>query len=227
MKTLPWVKDVKGQLEKGENGTPHIQGYLHTTQVRVSQIKHELPRAHIEIAKNLVALRQYAVKKDTRVADIPTTRVASQKDVQNTIIEILLEQSSTFEHPQYLHWCLTSGTIFTPSHRLEILSRAESLMDEAVRRLILSGCYGIEFVMSNPQVRNSFKRFLPEIILRQIAENKRLSVSINAASIQDQPNPGDESDGAPPCAERSSQGNESLQGEDDCEEGSINSEASD
>ena len=34
LKQLPWVKDVKGQLEKGEEGTTHIQEILHTNQVR-------------------------------------------------------------------------------------------------------------------------------------------------------------------------------------------------
>lgn len=63
-----WVKEAVGQLERGESGTPHIQGLLRTTQVRFAQVKKLFPRAHIEVARNANALAKYVQKEDTRVA---------------------------------------------------------------------------------------------------------------------------------------------------------------
>lgn len=59
---------VDGQLEKGENGTPHYQLILKTPQVRFSAVKKAFPRAHIEVARNVQALEQYVKKDETRVS---------------------------------------------------------------------------------------------------------------------------------------------------------------
>jgi len=61
---------VEGQLEQGENGTPHYQLLLQTGQVRFSLVKKAFPRAHIEVAKNVSALKKYVQKEDTRVASL-------------------------------------------------------------------------------------------------------------------------------------------------------------
>ena len=61
---------VEGQLEKGENGTPHYQLSVRTPQVRFSLVKKVFPRAHIEIARNSSALSAYVQKLDTRVAPL-------------------------------------------------------------------------------------------------------------------------------------------------------------
>lgn len=43
-----FLRTVRGQEEIGANGTLHIQGYAHTDQVRLSQLKTWLPRAHFQ-----------------------------------------------------------------------------------------------------------------------------------------------------------------------------------
>lgn len=43
-----WLRRVRGQDERGENGTLHIQAYANTDQVRMSQLKTWLPRAHFK-----------------------------------------------------------------------------------------------------------------------------------------------------------------------------------
>lgn len=62
-----WVKLVKCQDEVGDNGTLHIQGAVNTTQVRFSQVKNWLSRAHIEIARDKSALLKYVEKSETAV----------------------------------------------------------------------------------------------------------------------------------------------------------------
>ena len=44
---------------------------LKTPHIRFSAIKKQFPRAHIEIARNPIALQQYVVKTETRVGELP------------------------------------------------------------------------------------------------------------------------------------------------------------
>lgn len=64
-----WVRIIKGQDEIGESGTLHLQMALNTAQVRMSQVKQWLPRAHIEAARNANALANYVSKDKTAVAN--------------------------------------------------------------------------------------------------------------------------------------------------------------
>jgi len=57
-----WYQD-----EIGETGTPHIQCCLNTKQVRFAAIKNLFPRAHIEMARNENACKQYCQKHATSV----------------------------------------------------------------------------------------------------------------------------------------------------------------
>ena len=79
---LHWVKEVTGQLEKGEEGTLHIQGMVRTQSVRFAALKKALPRAHIEIARCPAALAKYVSKVETRIAPLALIRTANQNDVQ-------------------------------------------------------------------------------------------------------------------------------------------------
>lgn len=62
-----FVKKVMYQDEIGEGGTLHIQGYANTAQVRLSQLKKWLPRAHLEVARDKNALMKYVQKAETSV----------------------------------------------------------------------------------------------------------------------------------------------------------------
>lgn len=62
---------VEGQKEKGAEGTSHYQLFLQTPQVRFSAIKKAFPRAHIEVARNIAALKAYVHKADTREGELP------------------------------------------------------------------------------------------------------------------------------------------------------------
>jgi len=65
---------VTGQLEKGENGTPHYQLHLQTPQIRFSAVKKAFPRAHIEVARNVQALETYVNKEETRFGVLPSSQ---------------------------------------------------------------------------------------------------------------------------------------------------------
>lgn len=164
LKGLHWVKEVVGQLEKGAEGTPHIQGMIKTQSVRFTQVKKALPRAHIEPAKNPAALKQYVQKEETRVAQMPTAKVATASDLQQEIYSELLYCGTTW----YKTWTpdLDSFEENLRKHHLQITEMWEAHLDAAVKSLIKQGYYGIEFVVSNNQIRNAFKKYLPEIIYR-------------------------------------------------------------
>lgn len=160
-----WVKKVMGQLEKGENETPHIQGMLNTDHVRFSQIKKALPRAHIEVARKPAALANYVQKEDTRLAPLPTTRVATQADIQRECLSLALSdyKKNLLKDPEtqdeFYNWlCL---------HNLQYKAWSENLIDASVKKLVREGFYGIEFVMCNPQVRMAFKKYFCEIVIRE------------------------------------------------------------
>lgn len=64
-----WLRMIRGQEELGANGTLHYQLAVNTQQIRASQIKEWLPRAHIEVARNPNALANYVNKDNTAVPD--------------------------------------------------------------------------------------------------------------------------------------------------------------
>lgn len=170
LKDQKWVRSVEGQMEQGENGTPHIQGMLRTLSVRFSQIKKALPRAHIEAARSPQALAKYVAKEDTRVSTIPTAKVATQSDVQKRILKLTLERYLELGHEnvkdRFYEWLknIKHSKLLRTEH---VVQSPDYWIDLAVSELIEEGFYGIEFVMSNPQVRSAFKNYFAAIIIRQ------------------------------------------------------------
>lgn len=192
IKVHHWVKEAVGQLEKGAEGTPHIQGMLKTEYIRFAQVKKALPRAHIEAAKNQAALTKYVQKEDTRVAVLQQqTKLADNKKVQETLTTIV-EQTLTYKQygspdmwiinkPQLDNRSrLTFTREFIPKidhnpldyvaeqNEQWIQKNADSLIDDAVNRLIREGYYGIETVICNNQVRSGIKKYLTSIIIRHV-----------------------------------------------------------
>lgn len=189
-KLLNWVKDVQGQLEQGENKTPHVQGLLKTEYIRFAQVKKAFPRAHIEPAKNKHALAQYVQKEETRLATIETTKVASPQIVQQRLTSIVgdrifhkgfpVRYFEIYDKDCRRHWA--SEVLFEEEqnqfienvkrNRKWIHENADKLIDEVVSTLIEEGYYGIEFVIANNQVRNGYKKFISSIIIRHYASSQ-------------------------------------------------------
>ncbi len=61
-------KDFAAQEEIGKlTGTPHIQGFLYFNNAKsYTAVQHLIPRAHIEVAKKIIAAKRYCLKSDTR-----------------------------------------------------------------------------------------------------------------------------------------------------------------
>lgn len=170
LKHAHFVREAVGQMEKGENGTPHLQGMVKTTSVRFSQMKRALTRAHIEAARSAAALAKYVVKEETRVSTIPTTKVATQADVQKTILNLTLTRYLELgnENNKELFYAWLRNIKYSKLLKLEDqIFSVDYWIDTAVNNLIVEGFYGIEFVMSNPQVRSAFKNYFAAIIIRQ------------------------------------------------------------
>lgn len=163
LKSAHWVREVSGQIEKGDQEqTPHLQGMVRTLSVRFSQVKKALPRAHIEAARSPGALARYVAKEDTRVAALPTVRVATQADVQRALLKEIRENPNFDKYEWNGYYFLD----FLATKGWKIEKDWEYWTDRAVNRLIREGYYGVEFVMSNPQVRTAFKKYFVAILYR-------------------------------------------------------------
>lgn len=215
---LHWVVEAKGQLEQGEAGTRHIQGFLKTQQVRFSQVKKAFPRAHIEVARNPAALAKYVVKEDTRIQVLEQeTRVANPKLIQTSltdkVLEILIHKGNpciytrapdktwkrevrdwpdgyepTDRQDRQTTWLITRNKDYLKAH-------AESLVDEVVESLIESGYMMVEFIMANNQVRTAYKKYLPSICIRNASQTPPSQEDdSSSASSPESPSPAFEDD---------------------------------
>lgn len=163
-KMLHWVKDVIGQLERGECGTLHIQGILKTDKVRFAQVKKAFPRAHIEVARNEIALTNYCGKEETRVASIVAAKVATASDIQSELLNRVMIWLEDHYPGKSLH---------DREVEMMITKHWETFLDSAVNVLICKGYYGAEFSVCNPQIRSAYRRYMYSMLKRQMdAEEK-------------------------------------------------------
>lgn len=192
-KHAPFVKEVKGQIERGEEGTRHIQGMLKTDRVRFSAVKKILPRAHIEIAKNALALEKYVMKAETREAPLKQSRreilVATPEVVQSALYDSFY--NIVFDYDLIPQWegmfkeklvfklkeratplCTKSPVNFMKILKQEYLwatymdMNKEKIMNDTYGFLIQRGYYNTEFMKENNLVNNAFKNNLLNIIIR-------------------------------------------------------------
>lgn len=167
LRTLHWVREVVGQVERGENGTPHIQGMVKTLSVRFAQLKKVLPRGHIEKARSETALKKYVQKDETRIAQLRQAKVATLIDVQQTCLTVAL--MFCYQQNPEADPLDTDELDLIEKSEYAIANNWEQILDRAVRMLIYQGYYGVEFVVSNPQVRTAFRKYLPAILYRTYA----------------------------------------------------------
>lgn len=145
-----WI--VVGQLEKGENGTPHYQLMLKTPQVRFSAVKKLFPRAHIEKARNSAALGTYVQKEETRIGELV------ENNEMYPTLQTAFDMFSSWLHNRVLHNIDANYQSFTPEVWLD-------KFDAFCAAKITEG-YVLETLAVNPQVRSSIKKFGCEIYIR-------------------------------------------------------------
>lgn len=160
---------VDGQLEKGENGTPHYQLIVKTGQVRFSAVKKAFPRAHIEVARNVQALEQYVHKEDTREGELVSSndKYPSVSKLWDLFFEFVDRQ--------------TDKTL-----QKEFWSEDKFLeeFDLCIRDLIVRGYY-VESMAVNPQIRACVKKFGRELLIRSQSVRRQTDSQTDVESISE------------------------------------------
>lgn len=144
---------VEGQLEKGKDGTPHYQLMVKTPQVRFSAVKKAFARAHIEPARDSIAVSKYVVKEETRVGALPLTQ--ARYPSMSKLWEMMtvwwdareMKISEEIENGESLEECLMR------------------VFDRAIGDFVMEG-YFVESMAVNPQVRGEWKKFWNCILIR-------------------------------------------------------------
>jgi len=144
---------LEGQYEVGEEGTRHFQGMLKTPQVRFAAVKKVFPRAHIEVARNEQALKNYVHKVDSRV-DVYTPGAVP------TIFQYQAEVAAKWIPEE---WEKRKVNIKDQDKLDECAMR---YLDSIVEDDIISGKRGCEWIAINPMWRSSWKKFWASIITR-------------------------------------------------------------
>lgn len=178
--------ELKGQYERGQEGTFHYQGMLTTPQVRFAAVKKVYRRAHIQVARNKHALENYVRKEETREALVESVSIPSIFEYQ-TIIAKKWRDEKFEEYRKQLP-------------RKDYDDIAMLYLDSLVAEDIANGQRGAEWIASNPMWRNAWKKFWRVIIQRENAAREA---------------PSDESSGtSPPCADSPSAGTTGVGGDE-------------
>lgn len=138
---------VEGQLEQGTQGTQHYQLLLQTPQVRFSAIKKAFPRAHIEVARNVSALKAYVRKEDTRVGSLK------------------VDQSLYPSVQQLYQWF---ASYYVSIKREKRSATNLEIFDLMCAQKIRQGFY-LDASIMNPQIRAFIKKFGEHLAHRELA----------------------------------------------------------
>jgi len=173
-----WIKEIIGQKEVGENGTEHYQLCVRTNQVRFSQLKSVFSRAHIEPARDMLALQKYVVKSETAVQGTRMKKAqAKPSDIYSAAFSVYvpnltLPQFSNIYPPDFS----TPENIFRAEriwnayeHYMGQLPENYTFWRRLLRAIgdamILDGVY-VEFIITSPPFIAAFKAFLRSILVR-------------------------------------------------------------
>lgn len=163
--TLPAGWSMTGQIEKGDQeGTEHYQGLLKTTQVRFTAVKKVFPRAHIEPARNVNALKKYVHKEETRVAIVEDVKsnIPTLFDYQHTI-------ASRWDDNEFYD-LVQARRDFESEHKDKFMTEddlAMQYLDEMVAKDIERGVCGVEYIAINPMWRSAWKKFWRQMVSRE------------------------------------------------------------
>lgn len=176
---------VEGQKEVGENGTPHYQLMVKSSQVRFAAVKKMFSRGHIEVARAPKKLAIYVHKEDTRVAELPAQSQLYPN--QSTFWDMCYDKCLSYN---VLDLSMINGGTFIWFKEFDrkFANDAMKLFDNIVYDLIMEGYY-VESMGVNPQVRGAWQRYHQALLCRsRDARESRARRNLTA------PNPLDETD---------------------------------
>lgn len=178
---------VEGQLEKGEEGTPHYQLMVKTPQVRFSSVKKAFSRAHIEVARDQSALRKYVHKDQTREGDLPSTQ--EMYPSLSKFWELVTDHYNSGDSDGLDQTYLPDRVVFY-SEETERLFKQTPLvfLDEATRALIRRG-YVVEGIACNPSTRSAWKMYGRELMYRSLNSQNHVEIQSVSANSDGQDTP--------------------------------------
>lgn len=182
---LSW--QVEGQLEKGKEGTPHYQLMVKTPQVRFSALKKVFPRAHIEVAREPAALRQYVAKEDTRAGALPESQAMYPS--LSKFWQLIVDEINDYNAHIIPQWMWDADRPVVGRGRITVtgadnfmeewcgypLPKPDELYWQMVGRLIEKG-YHVETIAVNPQTLTCWKRLHMAIIIRVLLAEKKAAL---------------------------------------------------
>jgi len=144
---------IDGEPETGKEGTPHLQLWCTTPQVRFSAMKKAFPRAHIEIARNITALKKYCAKDGTTLPSSDDKYPSMSK-----FWELLVDNEVPWESTEQM---------LSVDRKLRVLNR----YDATVRVLIEQG-YHCESLAMNPSTRSCWNNYSTSLRKRTQTERQ-------------------------------------------------------
>lgn len=187
-----WNTD--GQLERGENGTVHLQFRLHTHQCRGTEVKRMYPRAHIELCRNEHASKRYCEKEETRVSPLATSQVTPHSALniftaQSAICKALIKRDLEAEYDAELVKISNLTLTVDKAERVKKLGDVNRYVSDQVKievkRKIEDGENLWEIIASNPMWHNSWLAFGPSILKRSKKYNTDAEVQAHVNDGQD------------------------------------------
>jgi len=164
---------IEGQMELGKEGTPHYQGMLQTGQVRFSQVKKHIPRAHIEKCKSKAALKAYVHKEETRVAEVAFHRAFTVFDLMDMVID-------KWDDEGFSNYC----ELYKNKPPADLYSRYSDII---ISQLIEEGAAGgIEYVAINPMWRSAWLKFGSAMVKREKNKSNTLVYNANGQEVPHQ-----------------------------------------
>lgn len=183
---------VKGQKEKGEEGTIHYQIMLNTPHIRFSAVKKTFPRAHIEVARDPIRLANYVQKEETRVGELlkDDSMYPTMSKVWH-LLALYVDESDEGRKGGYLDW--------NPEKWLRV-------WDGFIGDTIRDGLY-VEHLGANPQNRSIVKLYGCDIVTRELLRaSKNLDEEIVEVEAYPDANEDDEEEDASSQAQLPAQG---------------------
>lgn len=174
LQLMPENWKLEGQIERGKNSEDkeHGQFYLKTDKTRGSKVAKYFPSTDIQEARNVIALKQYVHKEETRVAEFKTVenRSPDWRVVRDRFFDWIIETEPFYGH-------IKDDLDERVSPRLE-------LWDKFINISIAEGMM-VELVGVNPQYRSAVRRYWQGFISQ--AEQRATPKDVRDAGTLDVP----------------------------------------